>query len=278
MADIDLTRSIVRAQAFGLNIPLCTVQHLRRLNGSTQAHLMLASDGEMYAVKFQNNPQSARALASEFLATRLGLWLGLPMPQVEVIEVSERLVNHALLRIEHDDTLTRCASGRQLALHYMPHALESVPRSSARVTNSQDLICALPFDKWTGNCDNRQAVFMRQGRRDYRVTLIDQHHCFNASHWTFPDLPQHGTYEHIHIYQDVTGWQWFEPTLRRIEKISRFDLWQFATEIPPEWYGYDTRALSRLVERLYKRRFVIRELITTLRQSTGDPFPQWKGH
>ncbi len=46
---------------------------------------MRASDGELYAVKFQNNPDRSRALASEFLATRLGLWLGLPMAQVEVI-------------------------------------------------------------------------------------------------------------------------------------------------------------------------------------------------
>jgi hypothetical protein len=40
-------------------------------------------------------------LANEFLATRLGLWLGLPMPQVAVIEVSDWLIaNNPDLRIE----------------------------------------------------------------------------------------------------------------------------------------------------------------------------------
>ena len=96
--------------------PLAAVQYVRRLNGSTQAHLVLASNGGLFAVKFQNNPYGGRALASELLATRLGLWLGLPMAEVEVIEVSEWLVNHSLLRIENEDRLTRCASGRQLAL------------------------------------------------------------------------------------------------------------------------------------------------------------------
>src|SRR5579864_3414886 len=110
MADIDLTRSILTAQPLRPDAPLYAVRHVRRLNGGTQAHLMQASDGDLYAVKFQNNPFSARALASEFLATRLGLWLGLPMPQVEVIEVSDWLVNHELLRIEADHRLTRCAS------------------------------------------------------------------------------------------------------------------------------------------------------------------------
>ena len=40
----------------------------------------------------QNNPQHLRVLANEMFATRLGQWHGLPMPRVEVIEVSDRLI------------------------------------------------------------------------------------------------------------------------------------------------------------------------------------------
>jgi len=75
----------------------------------------------------------------------------------------------------------------------------------------------------------------------------------------------------------VTGWPWFEPILSRIEKITRFDLWKIATEIPPEWYQHDTAALSRLIERLYKRRLSVRQLINKFRLSTINPFPNWKG-
>jgi hypothetical protein len=275
MGNIDLIRSIPRTQLACSPFPLSAVRHIRRLNGSTQAHLMEASDGGLYAVKFQNNPQSARALASEFLASRLGSWLGLPMPQVEVIQVSDWLVNHDLLRIETDNRLTRCASGRQLAFRYIPDALESLPRGSFhRVTNSEDFIQILPFDKWTANCDNRQAVFVKQGRQ-YQVIFIDQHQCFDAGRWGFPNLPHHGTYEHRQVYREVRGWQWFEPTLSRIEKISRFDLWKFATEIPPEWFAHDTQALSRLIERLYKRRGYIRDLIANLHDSGRNLFPNW---
>jgi hypothetical protein len=83
-------------------------------------------------------------------------------------------------------------------------------------------------------------------------------------------------YEHTHVYGDVTGWHWFEPTLSRIEKITRFDLWKFATEIPPEWYLHDTESISRLVERLYRRRASIRNLIGQFRHSAHKPFPGWK--
>ena len=51
------------------------------------------------------------------------------------------------------------------------------------------------MDKWTGNCNGRQAVFERRPReRKYRATFIDQGFCFNAGEWTFPDSPLRGVY------------------------------------------------------------------------------------
>jgi hypothetical protein len=278
MATLDLKWSPLAPQPLRPALPLSAIQCVRRLNGGTQAHLIQASDGDLYSVKFQNNPFSARALASEFLATRIGLWLGLPMPQVKVIEVSDSLVNHELLRIETDNRLTRCASGRQIAFRYIPDALDSLPkRSLQKLLNSQDLIRVLALDKWTANCDNRQAVFLRQNQGCYRAVFIDQHNSFNAGRWTFPNVPYFGTYDQTHVYAEVTGWRWFEPTLPLIEQISPFDLWKLATEIPPEWYQHDSAALSRLIERLYKRRSSVRELINKFRLSTSNPFPKWKG-
>ncbi len=76
-----------------MNTCISAVQHLRPLRGGAQAHLLRASDGACYVTKFQNNPQHIRVLANEMLATNLGLALGLPMPRVEVIEVSDWLSN-----------------------------------------------------------------------------------------------------------------------------------------------------------------------------------------
>lgn len=52
---------------------LFAVQHIRKLTGKTQAHLMRASDGHLYVTKFSNNPLGIRALVSEFLATKIEL-------------------------------------------------------------------------------------------------------------------------------------------------------------------------------------------------------------
>src|ERR1700723_1943095 len=47
---------------------------------------------DYYVVKFQNNPQGARILANELLATRLAARIGLPDPPVAGVEVREGLV------------------------------------------------------------------------------------------------------------------------------------------------------------------------------------------
>src|SRR5258707_7255559 len=96
---------------------LYAVQHVRRVRGGSQAHLIRASDNNFYVTKFQNNPQHIRVLASEYLGTRLGLLLGLPMPEVRSIDVSEWLItNSPDLRIEVAGASIPCASGLQLAV------------------------------------------------------------------------------------------------------------------------------------------------------------------
>ena len=67
------------------------VEHVRRLRGGAQSHLMRCDDGDYYVVKFQNNPQGIRILANEMLAGKLAQALGLPVAQPEVIEVSDWL-------------------------------------------------------------------------------------------------------------------------------------------------------------------------------------------
>src|ERR1700746_2137273 len=46
---------------------------------------------DYYVVKFQNNPQGARILANELLATRLAARIGLPAPPVAVVQGAREL-------------------------------------------------------------------------------------------------------------------------------------------------------------------------------------------
>lgn len=254
---------------------LFAVEHIRKMRGGSQAHLLRASDGNCYVTKFQNNPGGIRSLASEFLATKLALFVGLPMAEVQIIEVPESLIAVTPeLRIEIDGFTIPCATGPQLGSRYAgdptkDRVFDHIPQSQfRRVANRIDLLQMLVFDKWTGNCDGRQAVFIKRGSASrYQMTCIDQHYCFDGHGWSFPDASLHGGYGQIEVYAEVTGWESFEPTLSRIETIDYADLWRCAAVIPHEWIEYDGEGLFALIEVLHRRRFMVRELIRTFLSS-----------
>src|SRR5215470_13174815 len=89
---LTLNRSCLAVQSPPM--PTEAVQHVRRMRGGAQAHLMRARDGHFYVVKFQNNPQHLRVLANELLATRLGERLGLPVPVAEIVEVNRWVIEN----------------------------------------------------------------------------------------------------------------------------------------------------------------------------------------
>lgn len=244
---------------------------------------MRASDGNYYVVKFQNCPQHPRILANEFLATRIGLALGLPMPEVSLIEVSADLIaGTPELYIQIGQMRVPCSSGLQLAVRYaadpwQDHIFDHMPeRLFNRVANRLDLIQVLAFDKWLGNCDTRQAVFTKKRTEQlYRLTCIDQGCCFNAKEWTFLDRPLFGTYCYRSVYGSVTSWNSFEPVLSKIEEFDPVRLWECATDMPEEWYQGHTGELSAVIEKLLNRRLTVKNLIGEVRNCSESPFPRW---
>lgn len=262
---------------------LYAIQHIRRMRGGSQAHLLRASDGAYYVTKFQNNPQHLRVLANEMFASRLAQWLGLPVPRVEVIEVSDWLVRHTPeMRVELGTSAVPCSSGRQLASLYPDlnsHVFDYLPEGMlSQVRNYVDFARVLVLDKWTANSDGRQAIFTRKPRgRRYQAVFIDQGYCFNAGEWTFPDSALRGVYARNSVYAQVTGWESFEPALSRAEGADLLDLWRCAECIPPEWYESDHHAITHLVDTVFQRRACIRDLISSFRFSSRNPFPNWRG-
>jgi hypothetical protein len=180
------------------------------------------------------------------------------------------------------------------------------------VKNLSDFLGVLVFDKWTCNTNGRQAIFFRDpgGMADapapatgdsassaaragdcvpgapnvsgyatdgYTAMMIDFGFCFNAGEWDFPDAPLRGLYARQQVYQGVSGMEDFEPWLARLEtRITERVLGEEAAQIPPEWYAGDYGELERLLERLYRRRDRVRELLYAARNSGREPFPNWR--
>lgn len=279
--------AVLRASNGRGDAPLPAIDHIRRLSGGTQPHLMVAGDGRRYVVKFCNNPVHPRILANELFATRIALSLGLPMSEVAVIEVSDWLISHTpKLRLEIGGRIVPCIGGLQLASCYVADPdqgdtiLQTLPKGMRpKLANRGAFALTLPFDKWAGNCDNRQALFLKRKskRVQYEVVFVDQGDCFSAAQWAFPDLSLMGAYDQNWVYTSVTGWESFEPALSRLESLDATDLWSIAVEVPQQWYQHDGAALARLIETLTKRRSLVRDLVTRFRRSDRNLFPNWRG-
>jgi hypothetical protein len=266
-------------------LAVLAVQAIRRMRGGAQSQLMLGAEGKLWVVKFQNNPQHLRVLANEMIATRLAEAVGLTVPATDVVDVSEWLIaNSPGMHVEvARGAPVRYSAGLQFGSQFigglMPgQVVDFLPEDQLdEVRNVVEFAGMLAIDKWTGNCNGRQAVFDRRPReRKYRATFIDQGFCFNAGEWTFPDSPLRGVYQRNRVYARVAGWASFEPWLSRIETMDSDTLWNIADVVPPEWYGGEMNTMERLLEQMLRRRGRVRELIASFRDSDREPFPMWE--
>jgi hypothetical protein len=264
-------------------LALQAVQAIRRMRGGAQSQMVLCADGNLWVVKFRNNPQGSRVLANELIATRLAEAVGLSVPATDTVDVSGWLIGNSpdmwvdVGRGERTPCAEGLAFGSQFVGGLMPgQVADYLPEEQlAELRNIAEFAGMLCIDKWTGNSNGRQAVFARKPReRKYRAVFIDQGFCFHANEWSFPDSPLRGVYPRNVVYESVTGWDSFEPWITGIEEMAADTLWAIADQVPPEWYG-DPGDLEKLVEQLLKRRSRVRELVTAFRESQRAPFPNW---
>jgi hypothetical protein len=263
---------------------ISATQHLKPMRGCSQSQLMLGADAHCWVVKFRNNPQHARILANEHIVSGIARLIGLSVPPTALIYVSPGLVEISKglsIQCYHWKPIP-CASGPQFGSQYagglMPSfVLDCLPDDGLqRVINLPEFLGMLALDKWTGNTDDRQTVFVRTQRRaSYKALFIDFGHCFNGGFWTFPDSPLAGVYGDTSVYANVTGWDSFEPWLSRLEYLSIDMIWRLSKTMPEAWYEGNANALEKLICTLDNRKGSIRRLIQEYRDSDAAPFPKW---
>ncbi|HZQ20522.1 MAG TPA: HipA family kinase [Terriglobales bacterium] len=259
------------------------VQHVKRMRGGAQSHMLRCSDGKFYITKFRNNPQHVKVLANEIIATKLARLIGLTIPRPAIIEVSDWLIRHSPeLSILLSGQTISCEAGLQFGSEYAicptnGRVLDFLPVELLHsVRNLNEFAGIFALDKWLGNADGRQAVFHRKGReRKYTASFIDFGYCFNAGDWNFPDYPLRGTFYRNEVYWNITGFESFEPWLSRLETLDENLIWMTIGGTPPKWYNSEWDALQRLGEEIIDRRSRVRDLITQFCVSVRNPFPRW---
>lgn len=276
-------------------MPVTARRLIRKMRGGAQAHLIQADDGHYYVVKFRNNPQHRRILVNEWIAGVFLKHLGITCPPVDLVRLDTAFLE------ENTDVYIQLGSRRlpvEPGWHFGsrfpgdPNAVavyDFVPDALLdKVENAAEFSGMLVFDKWTGNADARQCVFLRARLRDYVPSasahplrigfialMIDHGYIFNGPHWDFPDAAVSGLYFRTSVYRRVRGWGDFEPWLARVSSFPEHVVDDALRRIPPEWLNGDTPALVHLLEKLLDRRKRVADLLRQCAQSRLQPFPEW---
>ena len=151
--------------------------------GGSMPAIVEANDEGTYVVKFRGAAQGPRALIAEILAGELGRALGLPVPQLVLIEIDPLLA-----RSEPDQEiqdLLRKSAGLNVALDYLPGALNWEP-SLPPPPDAELAARVVWFDALISNVDRtvRNPNLLRWHKRLY---LIDH----GASLYFHHDWPGH---------------------------------------------------------------------------------------
>ncbi|HSY31278.1 MAG TPA: HipA family kinase [Verrucomicrobiae bacterium] len=280
-------------RSFSNNIPeivkIRAIKHIRRMGGASKGHMCECSDGYNYIVKFQNNPEGNRTLANDLLGTLLARYLGLPVADPAIVEVTEDLTPAKRDRVlRYDPGCKLGPPGKCFGSKYLTPRMASSHRPNSvvpgdlnraylsKLRNLEDFAGMLVFDKWACNTDPRQVVFVRNEDNRDSVVMIDFGYCFHGPNWRFPPYTSIGVFGEWYVYNAIEGMEAFEPWLQILENDLGEDvIASLASLIPPIWYDFDVVALRLLLTSLNERRKLVREMLQHSCSINCHSFRNW---
>jgi hypothetical protein len=153
----------------------------------------------------------------------------------------------------------------------------------SRITNRDDFIGALLFDRWVSNTDEPQAIFIPQislpgefGGVRFEALMIDRGFAFGGPDWLLRDSPIRGLHRQRAVYDGLCGISDCEPWLARIKALQDDYLYGIVETIPKCWLEAAAAGLlDRLVRELLNGRSRVANSIVTSAKSDERPFRNW---
>jgi hypothetical protein len=271
------------------DIRVTAVSVVRKMRGRTQAHLLLADDGNHYVVKFQNNPFGVRALINEFLSSSLLRHLGLSCPVPAQVSITpEFLRNYPLTGVLQGGAIEAPVVGIHYGSQYpgdpkVTAVYDFIPDALLnRIDNLPEFAGMLLVDKWAGNTEPRQAIFLRkhvnshQVGKEFTALMIDHERCFAGKLWEFKDIPGQSHYFRPSVYKRVHSWVDFEPWLTRTTGMPDVAIRDLAEHIPQEWISGYQPQFEQLLLGLIRRREQLESMIWNEIAAFPEVFSNWR--
>lgn len=226
--------------------------------GGSLPGLVEGDDDGLYVVKFRGAGQGPRALVAEWLAGELARAVGLPVPELVVVEVDPGL-GDAEPDEELQDLVHR-SGGSNLGLDFLPGALTFNPAAAPEVDPAfaADVVW---LDAFVTNPDRSAAnpnLLVWHGR----TWLIDHGAALYVHHaWRDPDAHALGRFERIrdHVLLPFAG-SIAEADDRLAGLVSPSLIDGIVAAIPDGWLPDDRHAGDATAQRVAYRRYLDRRL------------------
>ena len=262
-------------------------QVVRRMRGGSQAFLIEGDDDRFYVAKFAGNPQGNRTLINEWAAHRVLQQLDISTPDMRVLRLTSSTRGRELLSFQtggrntpiqgefHLGSLCPVNPTTAAVYDFLPAKLLS------KVVNLNDLGSAFVIDKWFGQTDTRQAIFVRERGSNSNLKLhlyvIDHGMSFNGDEWAVRDSAGSGLYMDRRVYPLLDMEAVCEKTVSEVSALSEADLYRAIEDVPSCWFAKkDGGALAKLFDSLELRRkrlssVISRHLDDLLGRSPANP-------
>ena len=218
------------------DLPLVTAISYVAPGGRGGSHpvVLASAEGELLHVKFHGNRQGVLTLFHEWLAARLAVLVGAPLPEAKLVVLSQSLLRHPALMPYH------VSSGPHFATRYRPSRALSGTHLR-RLANRRSLPLALLFESW---------LFQLDGKGDHlRVDELEgPPKFFVADHgFLFPGGP---SWTRTSLAEDADVFPFPRHLLRCLGTMSAADaeaalaqlqglpeeaIWEAASGTPTEW-------------------------------------------
>lgn len=223
---------------------LDVVNFLGRIpNGVTRPVKIQANDENMYVMKYIHDSCSGKILFNELIAYRLGLLLGIPMPNCFLGKLDQELINKTPLLSDLAARPCTC-----FLSYYLQGTPKISPMLAKNVMNQNDIAKILVFDQIILNNDRaKNDGNLFYDRKNKRVVAIDHSHIFiNGEIWSENELNLLAdrspvvvenllgrNYRVFSMY--LKGHSCFHEIQKTIINLSETDVRKIFEDIPEDW-------------------------------------------
>ncbi len=234
--------------------------------GGSQPHVIGASDGNDYLIKFKGNPQGTGVLVNEYVVNELVAKLGFEGGHGKIV-----VANAFFISNQPNLQTKNLQAGLQFASPYYKHHDNFKEALLDRMENRYKLPQVPILDTFICNDDrgsgNLLTIFDDPAKLDCRFMLIDHGHAFGGPEWTEHTLKnlQNSTKFFANVVSLTNiprKMEVFEPFLLQLEALTSEEIQAIINSVPGDW-GLRTADSKALLDFLVTRKDKVREILST---------------